>query len=74
MKIATREKNIEMLTLALTLAITAPSDEKADECIEIADSIAANLKPAEVAQCQRAAQRNTGLPEDPVLVEVIDNK
>ncbi len=70
MKTADREKDIEMLTLGLTLAITAPTDEKANECIEMAESIAQNLTAAEVAQCQRAAQRNTGLPEDPVLVPV----
>lgn len=70
METADREKNIEMLTLALTLALTAPADEKAKECVDIAESIAANLTAAEVAQCQRAAQRNAGLPEDPVLVPV----
>ena len=70
MEMAGREKNIEMLTLALTLAITAPTDEKENASVEIAESIAANLTAAEVAQCQRAAQRNAGIPEDPVLVPV----
>ena len=70
MKMNTREENIKILTLALTLSITVLSDEKSDEYIEIAEFIAEKLSPAEVAQCQRAAQRNTGLPEDPVLVVV----
>lgn len=70
METADRAKNIEMLTLALTLALTASADEEAKECVEMAESIAENLTVAEVALCQRAAQRNAGLPEDPVLVPV----
>ena len=40
----------EALKLALTLAITAPSDEKAQECIAMADSIASGLDLAVVEQ------------------------
>lgn len=65
-----REKHIEMLTLGLFLALTAPSAEKEKECVEIAESLAAGLTAAEVAQCQRAAQRKAGLEEDPVLVPI----
>lgn len=33
----------DALVTALALAITAPSDEKAQECVKIADSLSANM-------------------------------
>ena len=35
----------EALTLALTLAITALTDEQAQACLEMADTLAAQLTP-----------------------------
>lgn len=65
-----RDKNMEMLTLGLYLAITAPSGEKKNHCVVMAESIAASLTATEIAQCQRAAQEKAGLPEEPVLLPV----
>ena len=45
--------NIEALTLALTLAITASTEAKANECIAIAAAIPAT--PAEMDQAKAAA-------------------
>jgi hypothetical protein len=47
--------NIEALTLALTLAITAPTEAKMNECLAIAAGIPAT--PAEIEQAQAAALR-----------------
>ena len=35
--------NEEALTLALSLSLTAPTDDKAKECADMAESIAASL-------------------------------
>ena len=40
--------NKEALTLALALAITAPNDKKAEQCVKIADSLAKNMKRKDV--------------------------
>ena len=45
----------EALTLALSLALTAPDDLKAKECSDIADSIAANLDAETIERCQQRA-------------------
>jgi hypothetical protein len=45
----------EALTLALSLALTAPSDEKAKECSDMADSIAASLDFETVERCKKRA-------------------
>lgn len=39
---------VEALELALTLAITAPTDEKADECVKMADELAAGMEQTDV--------------------------
>jgi len=38
----------EALEIALALAITAPSDEKADKCIKMADKFASQMKRKDV--------------------------
>lgn len=51
------------LVLALSLAITADDDDRANQCIEIADQLAARLTPAEVAAAQDEVIRALdGLP------------
>ena len=45
----------EALALALRLAITAPDDEKAQQCIEIAEWLAADMRPEEVENAQAVA-------------------
>jgi len=51
----------EALTLALTLAITAPDDDKTAELIQLADQIASQLTAPEVEACQAAAKVAAGL-------------
>ena len=51
----------EALTLALTLAITAPDDDKTAELIQLADQIASQLTASEVEACQAAAKVAAGL-------------
>lgn len=46
----------EALTMALFLAITAPTDQKSAEAAAIADSLAAGLSPEVVEACKLAAQ------------------
>jgi hypothetical protein len=43
----------EALELALILAINAPDDEKAAECVAMAEEIAATLPPDAVRRIQR---------------------
>ena len=45
----------EALVLALSLAITAPNDENARECSDIAQSIAATLDAEVIARCRDRA-------------------
>lgn len=47
---------VEALTLALYLAITAPSDQQAAECIAIAENLAAAMPEIDVKRAQRDAQ------------------
>ena len=46
----------QALALALALAITAPTDEKAAEAVELADGIAAGMTAEEVAAAKDAAE------------------
>ena len=48
--------NKEALTLALTLAIQAPNDDKAAELSLMADAIAASMDEDEINACKIAAQ------------------
>ena len=51
----------EALTLALTLAITAETDEQAQDVMSMAESIAAQLTPEQVQACQAAAKLAAGI-------------
>lgn len=46
----------EALTQALVLAITAPSDQQAQEALDLAGSLAVGLSLAQVEQCKAKAQ------------------
>ena len=48
--------NYDALVTALWLAVTAPDDDKSDECVDIAESIASNLTELEVARAQKEAE------------------
>tara|TARA_R110002020_G_scaffold469112_1_gene693862 strand:+ start:42 stop:239 length:198 start_codon:yes stop_codon:yes gene_type:complete len=50
------ENKEDALTLALKLAITAPSEKQSSECIEYAEIIAATMTPKEVKICKMAAE------------------
>jgi len=49
----------EALTNALVLAILAPDQERADRAIAMAEEIAANLTPKQIASAKRAAIKLT---------------
>ena len=49
------QNNYEALVLALKLAIDAPSDEKRDECVAIAESLADGLSELELARAKQEA-------------------
>jgi hypothetical protein len=53
---------IEAVTLGLTLALTAPTDEKARACAAMADQIAvsAGLTADQVDQCKATALQQAG--------------
>ena len=44
-----------LLTNALILAILAPNQERADRAVAMAEEIAANLTPKQIASAKRAA-------------------
>lgn len=46
----------EALAQALTLAIVAPTDEKARQAVEIAEKLSAGLPETEVARAKKMAQ------------------
>jgi len=50
--------DFDALVQALTLAITAPTDEKAQEVIAIADSISQGMDELEVARAKKLALEN----------------
>lgn len=47
----------DALVFALTLAVTAPSDEKAEECARMAGMFAASLDEVSIARAKREAER-----------------
>ena len=51
------KNQIETLTLALVLALTAPTDKKARKAIEFAEKMAQDLTPKEIKQAKKEAQR-----------------
>ena len=46
----------EALTLALKLAIQAPSESQARDCVYMAEQIAATMTPKQVEICKAAAE------------------
>lgn len=46
------QNDYEALKLALSLSITAPTDEQAADCLAIAKSLASKLRPEEVEQAK----------------------
>lgn len=48
----------EALVLALTLAVSAPSDEQAKKCIEMAETISGGLSEIEVERAKKQALQN----------------
>jgi len=55
------QTDYEALVMALTLAITAPTDEKAKDCSDIADSIANKLSELEIHRAKREAKKRAGI-------------
>lgn len=55
-EIVAPETNEQALTLALKLAIEAPTDQQAVDCIKIAEKIAARMTLKAVSICKMAAQ------------------
>ena len=53
----TPSSNYEALVLSLTLSITAPTEEKAGECLRMAEEYAANLNEFEVERAKREAKK-----------------
>jgi len=51
------KNQIEALTLALVLGLTAPTDKKARKAIEFAEKVAQNLTPKEIKQAKKEAQK-----------------
>ena len=47
----------DALVLALKLAITAPDDAKATQCVEMAEQIAANMSEIEVERAKKQASK-----------------
>ena len=48
----------EALVLALRLAVTAPTDEKSQECLSMAEGFASKLSELEVERAKREAKRS----------------
>jgi len=46
---------VEALELALSLAITAPTDEKAEECVKMADELSAGMEKTDVELAMKNA-------------------
>jgi len=51
------QTDLEALTLALWLGITAPTEDGAAEAVEYAETLARSLSPQQVEEAQRAAQQ-----------------
>ena len=51
------KKDYDALVLALTLSITAPTEEKSKQCVSMAEKLAANLSEIEVERAKREAMK-----------------
>jgi len=49
----------EALVLALELAVTAPTEERSAQALEMAEGFASNLTEIEVGRAKRQAEQNT---------------
>tara|TARA_Y100001963_G_C6641604_1_gene381253 strand:- start:101 stop:292 length:192 start_codon:yes stop_codon:yes gene_type:complete len=47
----------EALVLALTLSITAPTEEKSKQCVDMAEELAMNLSEIEIQRAKREAKK-----------------
>ena len=47
----------EALVLALTLSITAPTEEKSKQCVDMAEELAMNLSEIEIERAKREAMK-----------------
>lgn len=57
-----------ILTEALILALTAPTQSKAEQATELAETVAATLSPEAIEECKhRAIQRLLEPPKDQVV-------
>ena len=56
-----QRQQIELLAQALALAITAPDDEKAAECANMAESFARGLPVQTIEKCKAQALELAGL-------------
>jgi len=65
----TPRTDLDALVLALKLAITAPTDEKAQQCIEMAETLARGLSPEDVSLAKELASKN---PEDLGMRKTVD--
>ena len=54
------ENDFEALVLALELAITAPNEQKADECAAMAESLAEKFTVEQVKLAKELEQRKLG--------------
>tara|TARA_R110000822_G_scaffold306726_1_gene433183 strand:+ start:1206 stop:1379 length:174 start_codon:yes stop_codon:yes gene_type:complete len=54
---------IELLTQAMVLAITAPSDKQADQAVSLVENLAASLTLGQVEQCKAQALILLGVAE-----------
>ena len=49
------ENNYQALVSALKLAVTAPTDEQAQECVEMAEGFASSLSPEKIKRAKKEA-------------------
>ena len=49
------ENNYQALVAALKLAVTAPTDEQAQECVEMAEGFASSLSPEKIELAKKEA-------------------
>jgi len=56
-----QRQQIELLVQSLALAITAPNNQKSDECIEMAHAFMRGLPSQTVERCKTEAARLAGL-------------
>ncbi len=52
------ENNYDALVQALTLALTAPTPEKQQQCVDLGEAFAATLSDAEIETAKSAALRS----------------